>query len=156
MGTGQHHLAYDRSRACTCLCGPIAYRGSHIVPSEQDERGGSLTMATIAGFITRDGRDDGPEDEDAVWPFLRVSLTPALGPNPAARPRPWLDRLIRLLPLRWRWRISDTLRGRYCEDVVLDREQIVSLRDYLTEVLDRIPPADGAAPADGVSPLAVG
>jgi hypothetical protein len=68
------HWSYDKTRACTCRCGPIVYRGSHILPSDGDERGGWLGFAEIPGFITRDGHDDGPEDEDEPWPFLRASV----------------------------------------------------------------------------------
>lgn len=53
---------------------PLVYRRSHVLPHPSDKRGGSLETAHIPGFITRDGRDDQPEDE-RVWPFMRVSLT---------------------------------------------------------------------------------
>lgn len=57
-------------RACTCKAGPIAYQGSHILPSDDDPRAGDFDLAEIPGFITRDGRDD--RDEDSPWPWLRV------------------------------------------------------------------------------------
>lgn len=60
--------------ACSCLCGPIVYRGSHILPAVDDKRGGSFSLAEIPGFITRDGRDDGPEDDGSAWPYLRVTM----------------------------------------------------------------------------------
>lgn len=64
----------DETIACTCRCGPIRHRGSHILPSDKDERAGSLWFDHIPGFITREGRDDGPEDEATWWPYLRVGL----------------------------------------------------------------------------------
>lgn len=54
---------------------PIVYRGSHILPSETDERGGEFECAEIGGWITRDGRDNGP-NEDKPWPYMRVSAGP--------------------------------------------------------------------------------
>lgn len=61
-----------------CTCGlrnaPIVYQGSHILPSETDRRGGHVSLALIPGFITRDGRDDGPDDENGSWPWLRLSV----------------------------------------------------------------------------------
>lgn len=50
---------------------PIVYRGSHILPSDDDERGGMVMLALIPSFINRTG-DDGPEDE-APLPWLRLS-----------------------------------------------------------------------------------
>lgn len=73
IGDGRHWLYLDAS-PCTCRCGPIIYQGSHILPAHDDKRGGSLGLAEIAGFISRDGRDDGPEDEDTPWPYLRVTM----------------------------------------------------------------------------------
>lgn len=52
---------------------PLVYRGSNIVPRITDKRGGSLDLAHIAGFITRDG-NDGVSDSIPYWPYLRVSL----------------------------------------------------------------------------------
>lgn len=60
-----------------CTCGqpdtPLVYQGSHVLPSEDDERGGWIDIALIPSHITRDGRDDRPEDE-APWPFLRFGV----------------------------------------------------------------------------------
>lgn len=53
---------------------PIAYRGSHVLPSEGDPRCGSVDLAEVPPHITRDGRDDGPEDEWTPWPFLRLGV----------------------------------------------------------------------------------
>jgi hypothetical protein len=56
---------------------PYEYRGSHILPAEGDPRGGgSVQLAEIASHITRDGRDDQPED-GAPWPWLRLSVDQA-------------------------------------------------------------------------------
>lgn len=60
-----------------CDCGqpdaPLVYHGSHVLPSEDGERGGSVDLALIPSHITRDGRDDQPEDEKP-WPFLRFGV----------------------------------------------------------------------------------
>lgn len=101
---------------------PLVYRRSHLLPSLDDPRGGSLDLANIPGFITQDGRcahgwlNHDPlecENEDElpmVWPFLRMSLTP----------------------------VQAGVRVDYPEDtVVLDRSQVEALRDHLTEWLDR-------------------
>ena len=50
---------------------PHVYQGSHILPSEDDPRDGIVQLAEIPSHITRDGRDDQPED-GAPWPFLRL------------------------------------------------------------------------------------
>lgn len=52
---------------------PWLYQGSHILPAEEDLRGGEIGLAHIPSHITRDGRDDGPDD-DRPWPWLRVSV----------------------------------------------------------------------------------
>lgn len=61
-----------------CDCGqpdaPLVYQGSHILPSENDERGGDVDIALIPGFIERDGRDQAFENDDAVWPYLRFGV----------------------------------------------------------------------------------
>ena len=60
---------------CSCALprAPIVYQGSHVLPSSTDERGGRVDIASIPGHITRDGRDDGP-DEDVPWAFLRLGV----------------------------------------------------------------------------------
>jgi len=52
---------------------PFLYRGSHILPANSDPRGGSVGLALIPSHITRDGRDDQPED-GTPWPWLRLNL----------------------------------------------------------------------------------
>lgn len=64
----------DPDRPCTCRAGPLTYTGSHILPADDDARGGGLDLGAIPGHITRDGRDDGTADEDGWWPFLRVAV----------------------------------------------------------------------------------
>jgi hypothetical protein len=52
---------------------PWIYQGSHILPADNDPRGGSVGVAVIPSHITRDGRDDQPED-GRRWPWLRLSI----------------------------------------------------------------------------------
>ncbi len=54
---------------------PYAYLGSHVLPHETDGRDSTCTvqLAEIPSHITRDGRDDQPED-GVPWPWLRLSL----------------------------------------------------------------------------------
>lgn len=61
-----------------CTCGqpdaPLVYQGSHVLPdSSMDKRGGYVDIASIPSHITRDGRDDKPEDE-TPWPYLRLGV----------------------------------------------------------------------------------
>jgi len=55
---------------------PYEYRGSHILPSEDDPRDGVVQLAEVPSHITRDGRDDQPED-GTPWPWLRLSVNQA-------------------------------------------------------------------------------
>lgn len=52
---------------------PWTYQGSHILPAEDDPRGGTIGLALIPSHITRDGRDNRPDD-GRPWPWLRLSL----------------------------------------------------------------------------------
>ncbi|MEW1565759.1 hypothetical protein AB0454_22570 [Streptomyces sp. NPDC093509] len=54
---------------------PYLYQGSHVLPSSADPRGDgwAVQVAQIPSHITRDGRDDQPED-GAPWPWLRLSV----------------------------------------------------------------------------------
>lgn len=52
---------------------PIIYQGSHVLPSDDDPRGGSIDLGLIPSFISRDGYDEAKEDEEPR-PWLRVSL----------------------------------------------------------------------------------
>jgi hypothetical protein len=56
------------------LDAPIVYQGSHILPSERDERGGSVELASIGGFVERNGRESEKPDDDALWPYLRLNV----------------------------------------------------------------------------------
>lgn len=113
---------------------PIIYRQSHVIPSADDPRGGSVDLAHLPGFITRDGRDNGtPDDEDRPWwPFLRLSVRPAQHPNLAAYRR--------LLDLAQRLDVDDPQLAadiRACADpedtVILDVDQVDALIADLTE-----------------------
>lgn len=70
---GWKHWRHDVHAACTCYAGPIAYQGSHILPSDEDPRAGQFDLGEIPGHITRAGRDNGGED-GPPWPWLRVSV----------------------------------------------------------------------------------
>lgn len=62
-------------RACTCDAWkrqPIVYEGSHILPADNDRRGGGMEIASIPDHITRDGRDDVPEGVLKDW--LRLGI----------------------------------------------------------------------------------
>lgn len=81
-------------------CGaPWLYRGSHLLPAVDDPRAdGGISLAEIPSHITRDGRDDRPED-GAPWPWLRVSMDypdaligPAQARYLAAELTGWADR----------------------------------------------------------------
>lgn len=62
-------------------CGPPwIYQGSHILPADDDPRGGEIGLALIPSYITRDGRDDQPED-GKPWPWLRMSIVDSDGIN---------------------------------------------------------------------------
>lgn len=52
---------------------PIVYQGSHVVPGLEDDRGGWVDIALIPSHITRDGKDDGPDD-GVPYPFLRLGV----------------------------------------------------------------------------------
>lgn len=62
----------DDSKPCTCGSCPIKYQGSHILPSDRDERGGHFDLGAIPSHITRNGRDDAPEGRWHSW--LRLSV----------------------------------------------------------------------------------
>ncbi len=62
------------------LDAPIVYQGSHVVPDDTDERGGSVDLACLPGHITRDARDDG---DGPGLPYLRLGVQVAAGLDPA-------------------------------------------------------------------------
>lgn len=53
--------------------GARRYRGSHVVPSETDGATAEIGLALIPSHVTRNGRDDNPEDE-RPWPWLRIDI----------------------------------------------------------------------------------
>jgi len=63
----------DNSKPCTCGSAPIEYQHSGVLPSDKDKRGGIFGLAAIPDHITRDGRDDRPEN-GKWYPWLRVSM----------------------------------------------------------------------------------
>lgn len=75
--SGPHSWTSVLDDARPCDCGqpgsPVVYQGSHVLPSAESERAGVVSVAMIQSHITRDGRDDGP-DEGQPWPWLRVSV----------------------------------------------------------------------------------
>lgn len=61
---------------------PIVYQGSHILPSNDDDRDGYVMLCAIPGFVERRGRpplDNSEEGEDRVHPWLRLSVGPTNG-----------------------------------------------------------------------------
>ncbi|CAL9668126.1 hypothetical protein SUDANB145_07268 (plasmid) [Streptomyces sp. enrichment culture] len=55
---------------------PYTYCGSHVLPADGDGRLAAEmapSLALVPSHITRDGRDDQPED-GTPWPWLRLSL----------------------------------------------------------------------------------
>jgi hypothetical protein len=96
-----------------CDCGipraPIVYEGSHVLPSDDDRRGGGLDVAEIPDHIEREGREP-PFD------YLRLS--------------------VRNLPSRELWKGSPYVSAGDAT-VVLDRPLVKELRDTLTAWLNR-------------------
>lgn len=54
---------------------PLVYRGSHVLPEDDGERGGELQFASIGGFVGDGTREplDLDCNSDELWPWLRVS-----------------------------------------------------------------------------------
>jgi hypothetical protein len=96
------------------LGSPWVYQGSHVLPAVSDPRGGSVDVAAIPAFISRDGRDDGHEGTLKDW--LRLSVD-SLGSYTEYEGKPYVP------------------AGRSV--VVLDRMQVRVLRDTLTMWLER-------------------
>lgn len=90
---------------------PIIYQGSHVLPSDDDPRGGVLMFAQIPGWIERDGRDK-PDDESQPHPWLRLDLIESPKTDGGSDP------------------------GH--ATVVLDRKQAEQVRDYLADWLSSI------------------
>lgn len=70
-----HGLRYDDTRDCTCRCGPIRYRSSHVLPSDEDDRSGSMSLCTIAGWIGAPDRPALSDDLHPYWPWLRMTAS---------------------------------------------------------------------------------
>lgn len=101
-----------------CDCGiprsPIVYEGSHVLPSDDDRRGGSLDVAGIPDFVTRDGRDNAQGEGLKDWLRLSVGALPSLE----------------------RYDGKPYVAGGHAT-VVLTRSHVEELRDTLTAWLDR-------------------
>lgn len=70
-----HSMWLNNKIACSCGAGPIIYQGSHILPSDDDERGGSFEIGAIDTFIRRDGGyTEVGEETDRVHPWLRLCV----------------------------------------------------------------------------------
>lgn len=101
-----------------CDCGrprsPLVYEGSHVLPSDDDRRGGHVLACAIPDHITRDGRDDAPEGALKDWLRLSVGNPPSVEQR---RGKPYVP------------------GGQAV--VVLDRAHVTELRDTLTAWLER-------------------
>ena len=103
---------------------PWDYRGSHILPADTDPRGGEIGLALIPSHITRDGRDDQPED-GAPWPWLRLSLDGLPGDDPAIVINPAQARYLAGQLTVWADRAEGTprpLTGRKTASTITDAE----------------------------------
>lgn len=104
----------DGEPTATDIDAPIVYQGSHVLPSDEDRRGGGIDVAAIPDHITRDGRDDAPEGALKDWLRLSVDSEDSDERHEGKVYQPG---------------------GRAV--VVLTRPQVERLRDTLTEWLDR-------------------
>jgi hypothetical protein len=93
------------------LDAPIIYQGSHAVPTEEGLRGGSVDLALIPSHITRDGRDDNPED-GRPWPYLRLGVH-SCDSDTLYEGKPYVDGgdATVVLTLRQATRLRDALSG---------------------------------------------
>lgn len=92
-----------------CLDAPIVYQGSHVLPSDDDRRGGSVDTAWIPNHIERDDRPELPDGTLKDWLRLGVSAESS----------------------------DDGDRRGGHATVILTRPQVERLRDDLTAWLDR-------------------
>ena len=106
-----------------CTCGlkaaPIVYEGSHVLPSDDDRREGSIDLALIPGHIEREGRPAVSE-----W----------------SPPHPWLRLGIYTASSREQYEGKPYVSGGHAT-VVLDRRQVEQVRDTLTEWLESLSPS---------------
>lgn len=144
MISGENRWTYDKHQPCTCKAGPIAYRRSHILPSDDDERAGCFDLAEIPGFISRGDRilcDEATCDKpatdccDQVWPWLRASVnseTVILDRAQVLRAYHYLgDWLMRSPDCRFRYAVRDRVIAKICDHqhvgTITDRE--LSIKD---------------------------
>lgn len=61
--------AWEMKGTCDCKMrdAPIIYQGSHVLPSDDDPRGGYIDLACIPNHITRDDRPELPEGALKDW-----------------------------------------------------------------------------------------
>lgn len=111
-GPGDSHMAYARVEHEYCTCAnpaPLVYAGSHVNPSQDGLRGGSLSVAAIPNFchpsVRGSGTDEGPPVE-----FMRVDIAEDKATYHGGNPG--------------------------YATVVLDRAQVGKLRDCLTRWLE--------------------
>lgn len=85
---------------------PLIYLGSHILPTPDSPRGGSLHCSHIPDHITRGTPGEPGYEGDGLKDYMRVGVSEQQRPNLNQYPG--------------------------SGDVLLDREQVLRLRDYLT------------------------
>lgn len=96
---------------------PIAYQGSHVMPGPGDDRAGSLDLGSIPGWLTKDGwcvhghgdHDEMDCEDEGDLPAVWPFLRVSVGEVPDQRG----------------------------ETILLDRAQVLALRDELTGWLAR-------------------
>jgi hypothetical protein len=109
---GDLERVYARVPEASCTCGnpaPLVYQGSHVNPADGDPRGGSLSLAAIPNFCHPSVRGTDAEDGAPVE-FLRVDMAEDEATYHGGNPG--------------------------YATVVLDRAQVVKVRDGLTAWLD--------------------
>jgi hypothetical protein len=105
---------------------PLIYRQSHILPSDDDPRGGSLDLGSIPRWITRDGRCVLGRDAQTCCTNSSDRNIPSCEEEGGGPNWPWL-----------RVSLRPTEPGE--DTVVLDRGQVEKLRDELTWWLGTLP-----------------
>jgi len=86
--------------------GPFVYEGSHVLPTPDSPRGGCLHCSHIPDHITRGTPGEEGYEGEGLKDYMRVGVSELQRPNINQYPG--------------------------SGDVVLDREQVTKLRDYLT------------------------
>jgi predicted house-cleaning noncanonical NTP pyrophosphatase (MazG superfamily) len=124
---------------------PWRYGGSHILPREDDPRGGVIDLAVIPSHITRDGRDDQPQD-DAPWPWLRMSLNHC-GADPTVILSPDQARHLARQLADW----ADSAAAGHASRPRTDPEAGKLVRDYVPQIIRQLgaePDTHTAGPAE--------